>query len=165
MTFRSWLITAIAVSTFLGCGHFGVDAYVNARHLKAQSETIAVRTRLMKRQVGEMEQKMRVLQRVGHFVDRAKALHLDPQEWATYDVQIQDTMSYQTLSQIVEQCVHNKNIYFKPLAFHVAVNPGDALSSDVASKADQPVPLKADASEGNTADVSLALQGTFMVRH
>lgn len=163
MTYRSYIITACSLAAFLLCGHFGINAYFKAQQLKAQAETITVRTRLMKHQVGAMGQKMRVLQRVSQFVDQAKALRLEPSEWAAYDVHVQQAMSYQDLSQIVEQCVHNDHIYFKPLAFHVAVRSEDSLSSEPSEAKPELVP--ANDMEASQSDLSLTLRGTFMVRH
>lgn len=164
MLSRLYLISACVLVTLLLCGHFAVNAFFKAEQLKAQAENITVRTRLMKHQIGAMEQKVRVLRRVEHFLDRAKAMRLEPQGWAAYDVHIQDTMTYAQLSQVIEQCVHNKDIYFKPKSFHIAVNTGEPTDSKVVSGA-EPVPLNADTLDSDPSDVSLALQGTFMVRH
>lgn len=164
MTSRSYIITACSLAVFLLCSHFGINSYFKARQLKAQAETITVRTRLMKHQIGAMEQKMRVLQRASHFVDQAKALRLEPGEWAAYDVNVQKAMTYQKLSEIVEQCVHNDNIYFKPLTFHVAIRSGDTSPADEPSEAES-VLLPANGMTEGSSDLSLALKGTFMVRH
>jgi hypothetical protein len=164
MTSKTYILTACAVAAVLLCGHFGIHSYFKARQLKAQAESIAVRTRLMKHQIGEMEQKMRILQRVAHFVKQAQDLRLVPGQWAAYEVNIQDVLTFQALSRIVEQCVHSKDIYFKPVAFNVALNHG-ATNPSGDESVPQPVPMNADASEENASDVTLALQGTFMVRH
>jgi hypothetical protein len=164
MTAKRYLITGCAMTAFLLCGHYGINSYFKARQLRAQAETLAVRTRLMKHQVGEMEQKVRVLQRVEHFMAQAKAFGLAPEQWSAYAVNIQEGMTFQKLSQIIEQCVHNKEIFFAPQGFHLALNQGQRpISGD--EQAAQPVPLTADTAPDTASDVTLALQGTFMVRH
>lgn len=158
------MITICAVATFILAGHYGLKSYSKARHLKAEEEKLTVRTRLMKRQVAELEQKMRVLTRVKHFVRSAEDQRLTPEHWSAYDVQIHDAIAYQELAQIVEQCIHNKDIYFWPTSFHVTVDPKQNASDEV-NEDFEPVPVIADSQDGQSSDVALSLQGTFMVRH
>lgn len=164
MRYGIYLITICAVATFIISGHYGLNAYFKARQLKAQEENLTVRTRLMKRQVAELEQKMRVLKRVKHFVHSAKDLRLTPEHWSSYDVQIHDAIAYRELAQIVEQCIHNKDIYFWPTSLHVTVDPKQNASDEV-SEDFEPVPVIADSQQGQSSDVALSLQGTFWVRH
>jgi hypothetical protein len=165
MRYRIYIFTFCVLALFLFCGHYGLHSYIKARHLKAEAETLAVRTRLMKRQLGELQQKARILNRVSHFVDNTRKHKMTPENWVRYDVHIQDAMAFQELAQIVEQCIHNQNIYFKPISFHAAVNQQKQSGGDRFDGV-EPVPVDADAdTEKDTkADVTLALQGTFMVR-
>lgn len=164
MTGRSYLLTAIAVGAFLGCGHFGVQSFLIARQLQARAESMTVRTRLMKHQIGEMEQKLRVLQRVAHFVERAHELRLAPESWSTYEVNVQEAMTFEKLSHMIEQCRHGKDIIFKPTTFHVALHHGDGAAAGD-SVAATPVPLDSNATKDDTSEVGLALQGAFVIRH
>lgn len=165
MKYRAYMITGLAVVAFLLGGQYGVTSYFNARHLKARAETMTVSTRLMKHQVGELEQKARILNRVQHFMDSAHSQRLTPDNWSAYDVQIQDVVAFQELAQIVEQCVHNKDLYYKPISFHVAVGQDKDASSELEGSMEPVPPLSADAVTDGPTDVSLALQGTFLVRH
>ena len=165
MRYGIYLWTFCALSAFLLSGHYGFKSYAKARQLKAASETMAVRARLMKRQVGELEQKARVLKRVNDFVGAAQDQRLTPEHWSMYDVEIHDALGYQELSRIVEQCIHNKDIYFRPISFHVTVDPRNQESLTHKFEDIEPVPALADAQQGQSADVSLALKGTFLVRH
>ncbi len=159
-----YVMSGLAVFAFLLSGHYGVTSYFNSRHLKAQAETITVRTRLLKHQMGELEQKARTLDRVQHFMDSARAQRLAPENWSVYEVQIQDAVAYQELAQIVAQCAHNRDLYFKPISFHAAVDQDKDASPDKEDSM-EPVPLGADSTDDGPADVALALQGRFLVRH
>jgi hypothetical protein len=164
MRFGIYIITICALALFLLCGHYGLYSYKKARHLKAEVETLTVRTRLMKRQVGELERKARILDRVNHFLDRAGEKQLTPDHWSSYDVHIQEAVAFRELAQIVEQCIHNQSVYYKPISFHAAL--GRKKQSSEGSFDDvEPVPMDADTDEELAADVILALKGTFMVRH
>ena len=50
---------------------FGVKAYTRVRRLQTDTEVLALRTRTLRLELGELEQKLRVMNRVGYFVDRA----------------------------------------------------------------------------------------------
>ncbi len=166
MKYAIHMMSILAVVAFLFCGHYCVASYFKSRQLKAQAETIAVRTRLLKHQVGELEQKVRILNRVQHFVDSAQAHRLTPERWSVYDVQIQDALAYQEMARIVEQCTHNKDLYFKPISLHAAVGQANKLDASPEEAGEmEPVPLAEDADSDGPEDVALALQGSFLVRH
>ncbi len=164
MKYGLYLFTLCTLAAFLLCGHYGYSSYTTARQLQAASENIAVRARLIKRQVGELEQKARVLNRVSEFVGRAEDQHLTPEDWSTYDVEIHDALAFEELSQIIEQCGHNRDIYFRPISFHVTV--GHQEKNELADKFDdiESVPTIPNADDSQPSDVSLALKGTFLVR-
>jgi uncharacterized membrane protein len=165
MKYGLYIFTLIALFVFLLCGHYGIRLYAKARQLKSASETMAVRARLMRRQVGELEQKVRVVKRVNAFVGKAKDQRLTPEHWSSYDVDIHDTMAYQELSHIIEQCAHNKDIYFRPISFHLTVDPNKEEMPSEKFEDIEPVPAVEDADQSQASDVSLALKGTFWVRH
>ena len=164
MKYWSIIITGCAVAALLVTGHYAFRAYAGARQLQSQAEVLAVRTRTMRHQIGELEQKVRMFRRVEHFVKKAEEKGLTPEKWATYEVSIQDAVTFRELAQIVEQCAHNRNLYYRPIAFHAVVDqkkemvPGDGhgMAPVVLNEADQ---------DDVQSDLALALKGTFLVRH
>lgn len=80
MRYGLYIFTICTMGAFLLCGHYGLHSYKKVHHLKADAEAVTVRTRLMKRQIGELERKARVLDRVHHFMDRAEAEQLTPDQ-------------------------------------------------------------------------------------
>jgi hypothetical protein len=163
MKYGTYIVTACAVVALVWSGQYAARSCFSARQLKAQSDILAVRNRIMKHQAGELEQKMRVLQRVKHFVDRAVEQRLSPDSWSTYEVNIQDAITYRELAQIVEQCVHNTDLYFKPIAFHATLDEKDNKDPKLA-EALEPVVLDTETLKDTPSDVALVLKGTFLVR-
>ena len=164
MKYRTHIIAGCALAAFVLSGHYAARSHFEARQIKAQVDALTVRTRIMRHQAGEREQKLRVLQRVKQFVENAEEQHLSPNDWSTYEVNVQDAVTFRELAQIVEQCVHNKNLYYRPIAFHVAMGQ-DNNSQPVQSEQIEPVVLDADSSDGKPSDVAVDLKGTFLVRH
>ena len=158
-----FILTGLIAVLFAASSHFGVQAYFQARQLEDRVALMNARTRLMKQQMGELEQKLRIVQRVDDFVDHARDLQLTPNQWARYDVQVQDALSFRELSQMIEQCVHNKDFYYLPLSFHVATRK----AKDAAAAAEPELkvnPTQADATDKPPADLVLSLKGAFFVR-
>ena len=164
MRYGVYIIAFCAVTVFLVCGHLGLSSYQKARHLKAEVKSLTMRTRLMKWQVGELQRKTRILNRVNHFMERAEDEKLTPDKWSSYEVHIQDALAFRELAQIVEQCIHNQNVYFKPISFHAALS-NEKRSEEGSFDTVEPVPVDADTNVETSADVTLALKGTFVVRH
>jgi hypothetical protein len=159
-----FVLTGLIAVLFAASSHFGVQTYFQARELEGRVAFMNARTRMLKQQMGELEQKLRVVQRVDDFVEHAQDLQLTPEQWARYDVQVQDALTFKELSQMIEQCVHNKDFYYLPLSFHVATrqakNAAGAMEPELKVN-----PPQADATDKPPADLVLSLKGAFFVRH
>jgi hypothetical protein len=159
-----WLIlTCFMALVFAAGSHFGARAYFKAKGLADRVETLTVRTRLMKQQAGDLAQKLRLVHRVNGFVAHARDMHLAPEEWARYDVNVQDSLSFRELARMIDQCAHDNDFYFVPLAFHVATGKAKDVS-DFAGEKLKAAPASGDADSKKAADLALSLKGTFFVR-
>lgn len=162
MKYKLYIITVCAFLLALFGARFGIQAYFNARQMRTKVEVLAVRTRSMRHQAGELEQKLRVMNRVNHFLEQAAKRGLSADQWSVYAVNIDDQVSFQSLGRIVDQCTHGNGLYFKPDVFHVAVGlPVDDNGRPVQSAR----PAENASGDGEAGDVVLGLQGAFMVRH
>ena len=157
------VLTCLTALIFAVGSHFGVRAYFRAASLAARVENMTVRTRLMKQQAGERAQKLRFIQRINGFVAHARDLHLTPEEWARYDVNVQDSFSFRELARMIDQCVHDKDLFFVPLSLHVTAGKAKD-ASDAAEEISRAVPNPGDAGTQPTADLALSLKGAFLVR-
>lgn len=162
MKYRLYIITVCATLLALSGARSGIQAFFHARQMQTKVDVLAVRTRSLRRQVGELEQKVRVLNRVGQFIAQASSRGLSADQWSAYAVHIDDQVSFQSLDRIVDQCTHSNGFYFKPESFHVAVGqPADAGGRTIRHAG----PSGDGGGSGEPADVVLGLQGTFLVRH
>jgi hypothetical protein len=157
------ILTCCTVLIFAAGSHFGVRNYFRACRLETQVENMTVRTRLMKQQMGEWGQKLRIIQRVNGFVDHARDLQLTPEGWAQYDVNVQDALSFRELARMIGQCEHNKDLYYLPLSFHVTTQQAKN-ASDAAGEELKAIARSGDASGQPAADLALSLKGAFFVR-
>jgi hypothetical protein len=162
MNIKITIITVVAVALVLTSANFGIKAFMRARQLQTDTEVLAVRTRTMRHELGELEQKLRVMQRVGYFMDRAALQGLSVDRWSVYEVNVQDQLSFKELGRVIEQCEHTKDIYFKPASFHITVGPIEAQKN---TSATIPPPIADGSADGGPADVLLGLKGAFLVRH
>ena len=82
------------------------------------------------------------------------------QDWSVYDIHIEEPVSRQQLSQILDQCQNSSSFYFKPTAFH-ATAPGTPEPGNG-------TPQKASRSDGSrepkSDEVLLTLTGAFIVK-
>lgn len=157
------ILTFFMALIFAVGSHFGVHAYLQAHSLAARVENLTVRTRLMKQQAGELAQKLRFIQRANGFVAHAQDLHLTPEGWAKYDVNVQDAFSFRELARMIDQCVHDKDLYFVPLSFHIATGRAKK-AADAEEATSRAVPGPGDADTQQKADLALSLKGAFFVR-
>jgi hypothetical protein len=162
MKYGLYTITIATTLLALFGARYGIRAYFQAQQMQTKVEVLTVRTRSLRHQVGELGQKVRVLNRVDQFMAQAASRGLLADQWSTYLVHIDDQVSFQALERIVEQCTHSKGLYFRPDSFHVAVGqPADADGRLVQHAA----PSGGADGSGEPADVVLGLQGAFLVRH
>ena len=99
-----------------------------------------------------MERKNRILLKVERFIDKAGAMGLEPIKWSFYDVNIQDTVSFQDMEQILYQCSNSRSAYYKPISLHIK-----AAASDGVRKTGR-------LSEDRTGDLLITLKGKFVAR-
>ena len=115
----------------------------------------------MEEQKIQLERKRRILLRVKNFIDKADALGLEENRWATYEVNIAQGIAFFEMEQIVNQCINTPSYYFSPVSLHIKTN-GKSDNNEMSGKTD----LKPDESlEDQVGDVILTLNGAFVVRH
>lgn len=121
------------------------------------------RVRLLKQQKREAQRKWRILTRVNTFVDKASSLGLVGKKWDTYDVNIQEPVTFFEMEQILNQCLNSPSYYFKPIALHANISPeSDGHESD--EKIEKKTSSSADSPERKEGDLMLTLRGAFIVR-
>ena len=149
---KSHIITVILAIVFVIVGHFFLRAY---DHFAASLERVTMlekKANLFRLQKKEVERKNRILLKVGRFIDKAGAMGLEPKKWSFYDVNIQDTVSFPEMEQILEQCTNSRSAYYKPISLHIK-----AAASDGVRKTGR-------TPEDRTGDLQITLNGKFVAR-
>jgi len=116
---------------------------------------------LIEDQKVQLERKRRILLRVKNFIDKADALGLEENRWATYKVNIAQGTAFFEMEQIVNQCVNTPSYYFRPVSLYIKTN-GESDNNETQEK---PVLKSTELSEDQVGDVILTLNGAFVVRH
>ncbi len=147
-----WMSLILAIA-FVIVGHFFLRAY---DHFAANLERVTMlkkKANLFRLQKKEVERKNRILLKVGRFIDKAGTMGLEPKKWSFYDVNIQDTVSFPEMEQILEQCTNSRSAYYKPISLHIK-----AVASDEVRKTGR-------SSEDRKGDLLITLNGKFVARH
>ena len=116
--------------------------------------------RLLKQHHSEQARKSRILGRVKHFVERAKALGLERHNWDYYEVVVEEPVSFPQAREILSQTLHTGFYYFRP----ITLNMRKDLGSEIKPGAQKQASISADSEETGKGDIFLGLRGTFVLR-
>ncbi len=150
---KSHMITVILAIAFVIVGHFFLRAY---DHFAASLERVTMLNKkadLFRLKKKEVDRKNRILLKVGHFIDKAGVMGLEPKNWAFYDVNIQDAVSFPEMEKILEQCTNSRSAYYKPISLHIKTVASDGVRKTGRSPEDR------------TGDLLITLNGKFVARH
>ena len=112
---RSPLVTIVLSMLFTVAAAFTISAYRDLEGSRQKMETLKVRLRVMAHQRKDVEKTRLQLARLHGFMQKAAHLGLDQQNWASYDVNIQEPVTFAQMARILNQCVNTPDHYFKPL--------------------------------------------------
>jgi len=144
---------------------FAVNLYLHSynRHksLEQKIDTLTCRLTALNQQKNELKRKTRILTRIRRFVEKAQQVGLEKSNWAVYDVNIEEPVSYAQLDQILGQCVNTGSFYFKPAYFHAALlseKEKKTIARDSSSDS-------ADSHFTIHSDLMLSLKGAFIIKN
>jgi hypothetical protein len=159
---RQALWTLVTVLLLGGAVHFFLNAYQDHRGQRALLERIQFREDFVRRQITEMAQKRKVIERVNAFVGGAEDLGLAPSNWTRYEVNIETPLRFNALDEILRQCTNTPYYYFQPkyLKVHLAGQNSED-GADEGAEASQAVAADDGDAQG---DLLLQLKGTFLAR-
>jgi len=123
-------------------------------------EAMKVRLRVSRNQLQETTRKHRVFSRVQTFLNRTKSLGLTHKKWATYNVNIEEPVTFDTLEQILNQCNNTPLYYFNPISLQItATADSEETPNRTANQSGQIILSKED-----RGDITIDLKGSFIVR-
>jgi hypothetical protein len=158
--FKSYIIGLVVAFIFIGSVYLFLQSYHRYLTFEDKREVLTVRLKLLEDKKKEIEQKRRILAMVNDFVEKADTGGFKKADWTAYEVNINQSVFYRELGQILDQCTHTASYYFKPITLSVKTGRADA-----AVKSDKQAPLKTQPPEARHGDVQLELKGAFLSRH
>ena len=138
---------------------FCVGRFNQLRRNQAKFSVLSERVKALDRQKHELEQKQRALLATRRFLDQAASLGLGRQFWAYYDVNIQETVSFAEMEQILNQCNNSSAAYFKPIALHIK-----KVTPERPKSAARAVPRPDHSGAVSNTDLSITLSGKFLAK-
>lgn len=164
---RQALWTLVTLLLLGGALHFYLEAFDAHRRQKTQLERVHFRRDFTRRQIAELQQKVKVIEQVNGFVKGAENLGLVPDNWTRYDVNIEAPLRFAALSEILRQCRSTPYYYFQPQ--HLRVHLAGGEDADAANLGASGVPAEmvvtnADSDSAETGDLLLQLKGAFLAR-
>lgn len=163
-----YILMAVVAAAAIASGRFFLNAFWHLEGLEAQTSRMSARVRMIKRQAIELNQKVKIIQRVQQFMDEARQRSMTPDQWSVYEVDLQGGVTFAELARIVEQCDSRSGIYFQPAFFHVqSLTTDDPDQSRPEAVSSLPAAAQHDAADGpapESGDVRLSLRGAFVVR-
>ena len=158
---RSPIVTMVLSILFMVAAAYTIAAYSELDSKRDTLETLKVRLRVMNHQKRDVEKTQIQFERLKGFMRKASTLGLEQENWASYDVNIQEPVTYAQMARILNQCVNTPDYYFKPLSLQVKTN----VKSDQTNLKGTSLPAGDDVFDPGKGDVLLTLKGAFVVRH
>lgn len=125
-------------------------AYQGMQTRQLDNEKVRLRVAVSEQQ--KLVRQREALEKVVAFSDNADKLNLAKSDWIFYDVNVQGMFSYETASQIVEQCNDSDLAYYWPIALEMK-RGASGQNAQTATPAN-----------GSGGDVQLIVKGKFVAR-
>lgn len=145
---------------FFIAAHFFLTAYERCTLIQDTLGVSSGQARLLENHQKELTQKKRNLERANRFVNRARSLGVGRDNWAYYDVNIEEPVSFAEAEKILRQTANSSSYYFKPVRLHIKTR----LESDTKGRPDKSGVTSAESQETKQGNILLALRGSFAVR-
>ncbi len=158
---RSPIVTMVLSILFTVAAALTISAHRDLAGNREKWETLKVRLRVMSHQKKDVEKTQVQLARLNGFMRKAATLGLEQENWASYDVNIQEPVTFAQMARILNQCINTPDYYFKPVSLQVKTN----VKPDQTSLKGASLPAADDSFDPGKGDVLLTLKGAFVVRH
>ncbi len=112
----------------------------------------------------EVLRRERLMIRLENVVKRARELGLSPEQWAQYDVEVQETVCFPRLAEILKQAGPGRNYYFEPIYLYLSKSQPSKEGNPPAAP---PAPQRSQGGQGGPfkgGDIYLKVKGSFLVR-
>ena len=157
-TFKAINIVITTVTTLIlsAAFYFFLESYHGFQKNENGLAGITRQVRLIKKQHKKQKQKIQLLAEVERFVQRAKKLGLNEDNWASYPVNIQDKLFLADLEKIIFQAKNSDSYYFRPASLFLNIPSGSGDNgTNKTGRAQNP---------DEEGDIYVTLNGAFVVR-
>lgn len=103
----------------------------------------------------DRQRKWQNILKVNHFVKNAQLLGLVRNKWAVYHVDIQDSVTFTDMKNLLNQCTNGNSHYFKPISFHIK-------STKAMGEKEKESGMS---SQNQKGDILMTLKGAFIVKN
>ena len=158
---RSPIVTMVLSILFTIAAALTIAAYRDLDGNREKLETLKIRLRVMTHQKKDVEKTQVQLDRLDGFMRKAATLGLEQENWASYDVNIQEPVTFAQMARILNQCVNTPDYYFKPVSLQVKTQ----VKPDQTDLKGASLPAADDSFDPEKGDVLLTLKGAFVVMH
>jgi hypothetical protein len=153
--FRSSIMTGLLVVLCLSVGYFFLSAYQRYVVDQDKKAVLIQKAEMFNHQRIDRERKWQDILAVNRFVKSAQLLGLVRKKWAVYHVDIQDSVTFTDMKNLLTQCTNGESHYFKPVSFQI--------KSAKAIGAKEKVP--GITSQHQKGDILMTLKGAFLVKN
>jgi hypothetical protein len=157
---KSGLLSMILAILVMVSGYFFLKEYGSCLTQEERLEALNVRLGISKNQLQETTRKQRIFSRVQTFLNQAKALGLHEKKWATYNVNIEEPVTFEDFEQILGQCKQTPLFYFNPISLQITTAIDEELNKNPNSNRSNRSALP----EEKDGDILINLKGSFIVR-
>lgn len=164
------IVISIAVSLFLGYATYTcLETYTNFEMETTRLTIARDQIRQAKAQRKRVDQYNKTMASMAIFTSQVHHFGLTPEQWQSYDVSVNKSLTFADTGNILDQLSHNKTYYFIPTRLFIGTGnykTDRTITSDTEddNAPAPPAPTSTADNETESGDVSFSVQGRFMVR-
>ena len=157
---QSSLFSIILAVLILAAGYFSLEECGRHLSLTEKMENQNIRLKLAQDQLKQSNRTQKIVERVQRFLTQARSLGLTEKKWATYNVSVEEPVTFDEFQEILEQCRHTALFYFNPVSLQVSRTADTENNETKSPRASGPVP----SAEKKNGDLYINLKGAFIIR-
>lgn len=153
--FRSSIMTGLLVVLCLSIGYFFLSGYQRYVFNQNKKAVLIRKAEILNHRRMEQQQKWQNILKVNRFLKNAKLLGLVRKKWSIYHVDIQDSVTFTDMKNLLAQCTNGDSHYFKPISFHIKSAKATGHKEKVSDIT----------SQNQKGDILMTLKGAFWVKN
>lgn len=141
-------VSSVLAVVLLGVVHLAIANYQQVIAARGEKENLERQVRVLRKHQQDRARYDEIMAEFQQFIGQAREYGVTSEHWATYDVTLRESMSFEEAARILMQTAKTDSYYFKPQTMSLR----------------RGAPQKGSGGPATGADLSFALQGVFYVR-